>query len=41
MRKAVSITDIETDLGRILPEAKQMADGWQSEDLEHATDLHL
>jgi len=39
LRHAVPITEIESALGELLLEGKQMADGWQSQDLEFATNL--
>jgi len=41
LRHAVPIAEIESILAELLIEGKQMADGWQSRDLEFATALEV
>jgi hypothetical protein len=41
LRKAVPLAEIESQIGQILEEGKRIADGWQSRDLEFATNLQI
>jgi len=41
LRRAVPIAEIESALGALLMEGKQLADQWQSRDLEFATKLEM